>query len=158
MTETFKKNTGVPNLKLLIYNSYLSSPFSFTLIFVTGEYKRLINYFTEEQIFEGTYFGTLVYLFLFCFFCVLLILSFFISNEKNSSLFTVMLSNSKDIIITGLSFFWLKGTKFSFFIIGGLLISTVGAVLIAVKSMLDNTRKKKEMQEKTVKIDVNENK
>ena len=69
-----------------------------------------------------------------------------------------MLSNSKDIIITGLSFFWLKGTKFSFFIIGGLLISTVGAVLIAVKSMLDNTRKKKEMQEKTVKIDVNENK
>ena len=158
MTETFKKNTGVPNLKLLIYNSYLSSPFSFTLIFVTGEYKRLINYFTEEQIFEGTYFGALVYLFFFCFFCVLLILSFFISNEKNSSLFTVMLSNSKDIIITGLSFFWLKGTKFSFFIIGGLLISTVGAVLIAVKSMLDNTRKKKEMQEKEVKIDVNNNK
>lgn len=69
-----------------------------------------------------------------------------------------MLSNSKDIIITGLSFFWLKGTKFSFFIIGGLLISTVGAVLIAVKSMLDNTRKKKEMQEKEVKIDVNNNK
>ena len=152
MTETFKKNTGVPNLKLLIYNSYLSSPFSFTLIFVTGEYKRLINYFTEEQIFEGTYFGALVYLFLFCFFCVLLILTFFISNEKNSSLFTVMLSNSKDIIITGLSFFWLKGTKFSFFIIGGLLISTVGAVLITVKSMLDNTRKKKKMQEKEVKI------
>ena len=146
MTETFKKNTGVPNLKLLIYNSYLSSPFSFTLIFVTGEYKRLINYFTEEQIFEGTYFGALVYLFFFCFFCVLLIL------------FTVMLSNSKDIIITGLSFFWLKGTKFSFFIIGGMLISTVGAVLIAVKSMLDNTRKKKEMQEKEVKIDVNNNK
>ena len=134
MTETFKKNTGVPNLKLLI------------------------NYFTEEQIFEGTYFGDLVYLFFFCFFCVLLILSFFISNEKNSSLFTVMLSNSKDIIITGLSFFWLKGTKFSFFIIGGMLISTVGAVLIAVKSMLDNTRKKKEMQEKEVKIDVNNNK
>jgi drug/metabolite transporter (DMT)-like permease len=63
-----------------------------------------------------------------------------------------MLSNSKDIIITGLSFFWLKGTKFSFFIIGGLLISTVGAVLIAVKSMLDNTRKNKKMQEKEVKI------
>ena len=152
MTETFKRNTGVPNLKLLVYNSYLSCPILFTLIFVTGEYKRLINYFTEEQIFEGTYFGALVYLFLFCFFCVLLILSFFISNEKNSSLFTAMLSNSKDIIITGLSFFWLKGTKFSFFIIGGLLISTVGAVLIAVKSMMDNTRKKKETREKKVKI------
>ena len=145
-------------LMILIYNSYLSSPFSFTLIFVTGEYKRLINYFTEEQIFEGTYFGALVYLFLFCFFCVLLILTFFISNEKNSSLFTVMLSNSKDIIITGLSFFWLKGTKFTFFIIGGLLISTVGAVLIAVKSMMDNTRKKKEIREKKVKISESGNK
>ena len=63
-----------------------------------------------------------------------------------------MLSNSKDIIITGLSFFWLKGTKFTFFIIGGLLISTIGAILIAVKSMLDNTRKKKEMKKKVVKI------
>ena len=158
MTETFKRNTGVPNLKLLVYNSYLSCPILFTLIFVTGEYKRLINYFTEEQIFEGTYFGALVYLFLFCFFCVLLILSFFISNEKNSSLFTAMLSNSKDIIIAGLSFFWLKGTKFTFFIIGGLLISTVGAVLIAVKSMLDNTRKKKEMKVKNVKISESGNK
>ena len=158
MTETFKRNTGVPNLKLLVYNSYLSCPILFTLIFVTGEYKRLINYFTEEQIFEGTYFGALVYLFLFCFFCVLLILSFFMSNEKNSSLFTAMLSNSKDIIITGLSFFWLKGTKFTFFIIGGLLVSTVGAVLIAVKSMLDNTRKKKELKVKNVKISESRNK
>ena len=148
MTEIFKRNTGVPNLKLFVYNSYLSCPISFTLIFITGEYKRLINYFIGEEIFEGTYFGTLAYLFLFCFFCVLLIFSFFISNEKNSSLFTAMLSNSKDIIITGLSFFWLKGTKFTFFIIGGLLISTIGAILIAVKSMLDNTRKKKEMKKK----------
>jgi len=158
MTETFKKNTGVPNLKLLVYNSYLSCPISFTLIFVSGEYKRLINYFIGEQVFEGTYFGALAYLFLFCFFCILLILSFFISNEKNSSLFTAMLSNSKDIIITGLSFFWLKGTKFTFYIIGGLLISTVGAVLIAVKSMFDNTRKKKETKEKVVKIIENTNK
>ena len=158
MTETFKKNTGVPNLKLLVYNSYLSCPISLTLIFVTGEYRRLIYYFTGEQIFEGTYLGALVYLFLFCFFCVLLILSFFISNEKNSSLFTAMLSNSKDIIITGLSFFWLKGTKFTFYIIGGLLISTVGAVLIAVKSMLDNTRKKREAKEKVVKISESGNK
>jgi hypothetical protein len=67
-----------------------------------------------------------------------------------------MLSNSKDVIITGLSYFWLKGTKFTFCIIGGLLISTVGAVLIAVKSMYDNLRKKKET-EKQVKIKENEN-
>ena len=156
MTETFKKNTGVPNLKLLVYNSFLSCPILFVLIFATGEYKKLYTYFTGEKIFEGTYLGAVTYLFFFCAFCVCLILSFFISNEKNSSLFTAMLSNSKDVIITGLSYFWLKGTKFTFCIIGGLLISTVGAVLIAVKSMYDNLRKKKET-ESQVKIKENEN-
>ena len=153
MTETFKKNTGVPNLKLLVYNSFISCPILFILIFATGEYQKLYNYFTGEKIFEGTYFGAIMYVFFFSFFCVCLILSFFISNEKNSSLFTAMLSNSKDVIITGLSYFWLKGTKFTFFIIGGLLISTVGAVLIAVKSMYDNTKKKKQ----PVKIKESEN-
>ena len=156
MTETFKKNTGVPNLKLLVYNSFISCPILFILIFATGEYQKLYNYFTGEKIFEGTYFGAIMYVFFFSFFCVCLILSFFISNEKNSSLFTAMLSNSKDVIITGLSYFWLKGTKFTFFIIGGLLISTVGAVLIAVKSMYDNTKMKKQTPSK-VKIKESEN-
>ena len=156
MTETFKKNTGVPNLKLLVYNSFLSCPVLFVLIFATGEYKKLMGYFNGEVEFDGSYIGALIYLFFFCAFCVCLILSFFISNEKNSSLFTAMLSNSKDVIITGLSYFWLKGTKFTFMIIGGLLISTVGAVLIAVKSMYDNTRMKKEKESK-VKIKESEN-
>ena len=156
MTETFKKNTGVPNLKLLVYNSFLSCPVLFVLIFATGEYKKLMGYFNGEVEFDGSYIGALIYLFFFCAFCVCLILSFFISNEKNSSLFTAMLSNSKDVIITGLSYFWLKGTKFTFLIIGGLLISTVGAVLIAVKSMYDNTRMKKEKESK-VKIKESEN-
>jgi drug/metabolite transporter (DMT)-like permease len=156
MTETFKKNTGVPNLKLLVYNSFLSCPVLFILIFATGEYKKLMGYFNGEVEFDGSYLGALIYLFFFCAFCVCLILSFFISNEKNSSLFTAMLSNSKDVIITGLSYFWLKGTKFTFLIIGGLLISTVGAVLIAVKSMYDNTRMKKEKESK-VKIKESEN-
>ena len=156
MTETFKKNTGVPNLKLLVYNSFLSCPVLFVLIFATGEYKKLMGYFNGEVEFDGSYLGALIYLFFFCAFCVCLILSFFISNEKNSSLFTAMLCNSKDVIITGLSYFWLKGTKFTFLIIGGLLISTVGAVLIAVKSMYDNTRMKKEKESK-VKIKESEN-
>ena len=156
MTETFKRDTGVPNLKLLIYNSFLSCPTLLILIFVSGEYKKLINYVTGEKTFEGSYVGAFVYLFFFCAFCVGLILSFFISNEKNSSLFTAMLSNSKDVIVTGLSYFWIKGTKFTFCIIGGLLISTVGAVLIAVKSMYDNLRKKK--TDEQVKIKQNENK
>ena len=156
MTETFKRDTGVPNLKLLVYNSFISCPILFVLIFATGEHKKLINYLYGEKIFEGSYVGAFVYLFFFCGFCVCLVLSFFVSNEKNSSLFTAMLSNSKDVIITGLSYFWLKGTKFTFCIIGGLLISTVGAVLIAVKSMYDNLRKKKNAQE--VKIKESENK
>ena len=157
MTETFKRDTGVPNLKLLVYNSFLSCPFLFVLIFATGEYKKLIIYLTGEKIFEGSYIGAFVYLFFFCAFCVALILSFFISNEKNSSLFTAMLSNSKDVIITGLSYFWLKGTKFTFCIIGGLLISTVGAVLIAVKSMYDNLRKKKRDEEVRIRGSENRN-
>ena len=158
MTETFKRDTGVSNLKLLVYNSFLSCPILFILIFATGEHKKLNIYLTGEKIFEGSYIGAFVYLFFFCAFCVALILSFFISNEKNSSLFTAMLSNSKDVIITGLSYFWLKGTKFTFCIIGGLLISTVGAVLIAVKSMYDNLRKKKSQSVKKVKIKESENK
>ena len=156
LTETFKRDTGVPNLKLLVYNSFLSCPILFTLIFATGEHKKLLNYLYGEKIFEGSYIGAFVYLFFFCAFCVALVLSFFISNEKNSSLFTAMLSNSKDVIITALSYFFLKGTKFTFFIIGGLLISTVGAVLIAVKSMYDNLKKKKSSEE--VKIRESENK
>ena len=97
---------------------------------------------TGDKIFDGSYYGLFIYLFFSFAFCVALILSFFISNEKNSSLFTAMLSNSKDIIITGLSYFWLEGTKFTFFIVGGLLISTIGAVLISTKSMIDNLKKK----------------
>ena len=159
MTEVFRRDTHVPNLKLLVYNSFISCPFLFIFIFVSGEHKRLNNYLYGEKIFEGSYVGAFVYLFFFCGFCVALVLSFFISNEKNSSLFTAMLSNSKDVIITALSYFWLKGTKFTFFIIGGLLISTVGAVLIAVKSMYDNTRRKKRKpMVKLVKIKESENK
>ena len=156
MTEVFKKRTGVPNLKLIVYNSFLSCPILLVLIFATGEHKKLNNYLDGEKTFEGSYVGAFTTLFFFCAFCVGLILSFFISNEKNSSLFTAMLSNSKDVIVTGLSYFWLKGTKFTFSIIGGLLISTVGAVLIAVKSMYDNLRKKK--TEEQVKIKETENK
>ena len=157
MTEIFRRDTGVPNLKLLVYNSFISCPFLFILIFATGEHKKLNNYLTGEKIFEGSYIGAFIYLFFFCGFCVALVLSFFISNEKNSSLFTAMLSNSKDVIITGLSYFFLKGTKFTFFIIGGLLISTVGAVLIAVKSMYDNTRKKRKPKEVEIKESENKN-
>ena len=142
LTEIFKKKTGVPNLKLLVYNSFLSCPILLFLIIVTGEYKKLYNYFAGDKIFQGTYFGLFINLLSSFGFCVALIMSFFISNEKNSSLFTSMLSNSKDIVITAISYFWLPKTKFTFCIIGGLIISTLGAVMISVKSMKDNMKKK----------------
>ena len=148
MTETFKKKTGISNLKLLVYNSFLLVPTLFCLIFVFKEYQAVNLYMRGQKVFEGSYFGLFVYLFFSFAFCIALMLSFFISNEKNSSLFTAMLSNSKDIAITGLSYFWLSGTKFTFCIIGGLLISTVGALLISTKSMIDNMKKKEEKEEK----------
>ena len=152
LTEIFKKNTGVPNLKLLVYNSFLSCPILLFLIIVSGEYKKLFNYFSGEKVFEGTYFWLFINLLSSFGFCVALIMSFFISNEKNSSLFTAMLSNSKDIAITGISYFFLQGTKFTFCIIGGLLISTFGAVLISVKSMMDNMKKKEDNKYAPIQI------
>ena len=83
----------------------------------------------------------------FCF-----IASFFESNEKNSSLFTSMLANSKDIVITAISYFWLPKTKFTFCIVGGLIISTLGAVMISVKTMKDNTKNKEIKDYAPIKI------
>ena len=158
LTEIFKKNTGVPNLKLLVYNSFLSCPILFILIIVSGEYQKLYIYFSGEKIFQGTYSGLFINLLSSFGFCVALIMSFFISNEKNSSLFTAMLSNSKDIAITALSYIWLEGTKFTFFIVGGLFISTLGAVMISVKSMMDNTKKKQIKDYKPIEIKEEEEK
>ena len=152
MTETFKKNTGVPNLKLLVYNSFLACPILLFFIIITGEYRRIYTFMVGPNLFEGTYLGLFGYLFLSFSFCVAMILSFFISNEKNSSLFTAMLSNSKDIAITGLSYFWLEGTKFTFCIVGGLLISTIGAILISFKSMFDNLKKKEKREYRPIQI------
>ena len=158
MIEIFKKNTGVPNIKLLFYNSTLSCPILLILILLNGELGKINNYINGEKVFEGSYFGLIIYLLISFGFCIALNLSFFISNEKNSSLFTAMLSNSKDIAITVLSYFWLSGTKLSFLIVGGLFISTTGAVLIAVKSMLDNLKKKEKKEYVDITTDEDEEK
>ena len=142
MTETFRKRTNISNLKLLVYNSFLSCPILLIFIFLSGEYKKLYIYIFEGKIIEyGSFYKFFFVLFMSCFFCVGLILCLFISNEKNSSLFTAMLSNSKDIMITALSYFFLKGNKFSSNVIGGLLIATVGALMISFKSIYDNTKR-----------------
>ena len=78
-SEVFRRKTGDSNLKLLIYNAYIINPLLFLGIFITGEYKRLIQYFSDENSsnIEGTYFGLFFYLFLSCFFSVILNSSFF---------------------------------------------------------------------------------
>ena len=89
-SEIFRKMTGDSNLKLLIYNAYIINPLLLLLIFISGEYKELVKYFTQENKsnIEGSFAGLFFYIFLSCFFSVVLNSSFFISNEKTSSLMT----------------------------------------------------------------------
>ena len=143
MTENFRRKTNITNLKLLVYNSYLSCPILFFFIFISGEYKKLINYYYEEKIIEfGSPIHFSIILFMSCSFCLGLIMCLFMSNEKNSSLFTSMLSNCKDIIISVLSNIFLTNNKFTKNVVGGLLIATIGAILISFRSIYENTKLK----------------
>lgn len=141
-TENFRRKTGFTNLKLLVYNSYLINPCLIILIFISGEYKKLILFFSSDHSENSEYslFGLCFYLLISCIFCVILNSSFFLSNEKTSSLITQLLANSKDILVSGLSFMMLKDNYFSFKKIIGLVISTIGAILISSKSILDNLK------------------
>jgi drug/metabolite transporter (DMT)-like permease len=141
-TESFRRRTNVPNLKLLVYNSYISGPVLFVLIFLTGEYRKVGEYFTEEKYLgenqEGSFYGFIIMLFISCSLCIVLNSSFFMSNEKNSSLFTQLLANTKDLFTCILSRFILAGNKFTLNIVLGLVISTVGAMMFSMKSICDN--------------------
>ena len=146
-SEIFKKKTGVTNLKLLVYNSFLANPIMIIAILISGEYKKINEYFQIKS-FEGTYLGFCGFLISSCALCIMLNSSFFISNEKNSSLFTQLLSNSKDIIVSFLSYFFLKDNKLTIKIVVGLFISTSGAILISMKSICDNLVVSKDKKEK----------
>ena len=143
-TEVFKRKTGVPNLKLLVYNSYISGPCLFVLIFLTGEYKRLYLYFVEQRYLtgvnqeEGSLFGFIFFVAFSCSLVIVLNSSFFMSNEKNSSMFTILLANTKYLFTSILSYFFLAGNKYTVNIVLGLLISTTGAVMFSSKSICDN--------------------
>ena len=143
-TEVFKRKTGVPNLKLLVYKSYISGPCLFVLIFLTGEYKRLYLYFIEQRYLtgvnqeEGSLFGFIFFVAFSCSLVIVLNSSFFMSNEKNSSMFTILLANTKDLFTSILSYFFLAGNKYTVNIVLGLLISTTGAVMFSSKSICDN--------------------
>ena len=136
-TENFREKTGFTNLKLLYYNSYLINPILILLIFITGEHKQIYTYFHNNNINNlGLYF----YISLSCILCVILNSTFFLSNEKNSSIITQLLSNSKDIFVSGLSFIMLKNNNFSLYKLIGLIISTTGAIFISSKSIIDNLK------------------
>ena len=69
--------------------------------------------------------------------------SFFISNEKNTSLFTQLLSDTKYIFITLISYSVLKTFVFTWKNILGLFISTLAAIIITISTLYDNIEFKK---------------
>jgi solute carrier family 35 protein len=161
-SEVFRKKTGDSNLKLLIYNAYIINPLLFACIFITGEHKRLYQYFSEENSakIEGTFMGLFFYLFLSCFFSVILNSSFFISNEKTSSLMTNLLTNTKSIFISAaLYLFDKQKNKLTFKMVFGLGMATVGAVFITSHSFWNNLKcNKKEDKMEQVQIKESEEK
>ena len=155
-SEVFRKITGFSNLKLLVYNAYICNPILLAGIFITGEYKRLFEYFSNnaegiEEKYYG-YYGTFLFLFLSAFFCFILTSSFFISNEKISSLMTNLLNNSRTIVISAsLYFFDSSKNELNLRMIIGLTMSTVGAIFINAENLINNlifnTGSKKDKEE-----------
>ena len=158
-SEIFRKMTGDSNLKLLIYNAYIINPLLFLLIFISGEYKELVKYFSQENKsnIEGSFAGLFFYIFLSCFFSVVLNSSFFISNEKTSSLMTNLLTNTKSIFISAaLYFFDKKKNELTFKMVFGLGMATFGAVFITSHSFWNNLKCNKKEEMGKVKISENE--
>ena len=69
--------------------------------------------------------------------------SFFISNEKNTSLFTQLVSDTKYIVITFISYIVLKSFTFTWKNITGLFLSTLAAIIITINSLYNNIKFKK---------------
>ena len=146
VSENFKKKNGVTNLKLLVYNSFLSTPILFITVFVSGEYKKLYNYFSEQH--EFSYINLFIFLFISCSIVMITNSSFFISNEKNTSLFTQLLSDTKYIVITLISYLVLKSFTFTWKNVTGLFLSTLAAIIITISTLYDNIQIKKPINDK----------
>ena len=151
VSENFKKKNGVTNLKLLIYNSFLVIPILLVTIFVSGEYSRLKLYLNSEQNFY--YYRLGIQLFFSCVIELTTNASFFMSNEKNSSLFTQLLSDTKYIFITILSYKVLKTFKFTWKNILGVGITTLAGIIITVNSLYNNIQVKKTTESKEDKLE-----
>lgn len=140
ISENFKKNNGVTNLKLLVYNSFLSTPILLIGMIFSGEFFRLFKYFIEDE-HDFSYFSLIWYLLLSCSIVLFDNSTFFMSNEKNNSLFTQLLSDSKYIFVTYLSYKAIKTFEFTWKNILGLIISTSAAIIISVSSLYNNIQK-----------------
>ena len=155
LTEIYHKKTGYTNLRLLIYNNYLTLPILFLGIFLTGEYRRLYDYFNDKDNngSEGTFTGLAFYLFFYGVVCSVLTSSFFISNEKNSSLITKLVSNSRAIFVTvALHIFDKAKNKLTPTIFFGLLLAIIGSILINIESIIKNLRSNSEDNKKDESI------
>ena len=85
-----------------------------------------------------------------------MISSFFISNEKNSSLTTKLLSNSRAIFVAvALHILDKKKNKLNVTIMLGLVLAVLGSVLINIESLLKNisTQKEEEKNKNIGKMD-----
>ena len=142
-SEVFRSWTGFSNLKLLVYNAYICNPILLAGIFITGENERLDAYLSNnaegiEPKYHG-YYGAGFFLFLSCFFCFILTSSFFISNEKISSLMTNLLNNSRTIFISASLYFFDKSrNELNLRMIIGLSMSTLGAIFINAENLINN--------------------
>ena len=152
ISENFKQKNGVTNLKLLVYNSFLSTPLLLITISANGELTRVINYFQDEH--DFSYRNLIFFLFLSCSVVMLTNSSFFISNEKNTSLFTQLISDSKYIIITFISYFVLQSFTLTWKNISGIILSTIAAIIITINSLYNNIEFEKNKKEefKDIKI------
>jgi hypothetical protein len=149
-TEVFKRHTGVSNLKLLVYNTYLSIPLLIIGALFFGEHLKVYKYLTmEKNDMEGTFYGLILYLVISCIFCAILSSSFFISNEKTSSLMTNLVVNTKTVFITIILFLIdRKKNKITPMIITGLIMTTVGAIFINIESLYTNLKFKSKEESK----------
>ena len=156
-TEVFKKHTKVSNLKLLIYNNYLNMPILILCVFISGEAKKLYIYFTgENNGSEGTVYSLAMYVSISCIFCAILTASFFISNEKNSSLLTNLLTNTKTIFTSVTLYLFDKAkNKLSIPIFIGLGMGTLGAIFINAESLFYNLSLKKSNKKENKEDDKN---
>ena len=99
------------------------------------------------------------YLFLYGIVCSVLTSSFFISNEKNSSLITKLISNTRAIFVTvALHIFDRNKNKLNLTIFFGLILAIIGSILINIESICKNiNNNKKEENDSNYNGDTGEN-